>query len=131
MPKRTPYENLSLVPIIVAETVCSHPYTEQEMSWQARSAERAEKVEAKRKDLTIKQRQEFVDVCDARCRAAYNARADWFMKCVRSKSRMGYDQLYIWMSHWMASYLNDPETFLKRHQQLQDMEKIVSNPGVT
>lgn len=123
MPKRTPYESLVLIPTIVAETVCSEVYSEQEYSWKVRSLDRAAKVEEKRKALTPEQIRQFADICDEKCRGAYEARADWFVKCAKSKSRTGYDQLCVYIRHWMAAFLNDPQRFVEHHKADQEYAK--------
>jgi hypothetical protein len=112
MPRpRLAYESLPFLPNIIAETICSRPYTEQEYSQALRSLDRAAKVEALRQQMTPAQVREFAEICDARCKQAYEAGADWFMKCVKARGNRGRDQLYIWLTHWMAAYLNDPSGF--------------------
>jgi len=46
---------------------------------------------------------EFVHQVNERCKAAYKAKAKWFDECLKGES--GRDQLYMWVTHWLASYL--------------------------
>lgn len=116
MPKRTPYEDIAFLPYLMAETVCGQPYTGQEFSDQLRPGPRQiEKIEAARLAMTTEQIAEFAEHCDERCRGAYNKRMDWFMKCVRAKDNSGRDQMFVWIAHWLASYLTDPASFCVRH----------------
>lgn len=109
MSKRTPYDSLILIPSVVAETVAEMTYTGSEMSDRVRDGAQVARIEAARSKMTREQVAEFARLVDARCRTAYAAKADWFQKCVkRSKSNSGRDQLYVWVSHWLASYLTDP-----------------------
>lgn len=107
MGRRKTYEEIHLLPNLVAETVCGEVYTGQEWSPQVRSSYDAEKIEALRLKMTPDQVREFSDLCDERCRQAYNAKAKWFEKIVKSKD--GRPQLMVWLRHWMASYLKNPE----------------------
>jgi len=98
------YENLVLNPLIVAETVANRPYTGSEWSDALRSSVSIQKTEAKRQALTPNQITKFAELCDRRCHFAYNHKAKWFMRCVRSKSNAGRDELYMWCSHWLAAF---------------------------
>jgi len=114
--KKTPYERLALIPEIVAEAVCRYPYTGAEWSLQNRPSQKEiAEVEDKRQVMTIEQEREFSDRCGARCRAAYERNAKWFMECVKAKGDRGRNQLYVWMSHWLVSYLNNSEKFLGKY----------------
>lgn len=113
MSKRTPYEDLILMPEVIADTVATSQYTGCEMSDRIRCGSQVEKTEMLRSQMTREQRQEFVQAVDKRCRLAYEAKADWFIKCIRSKSNHGRDTLYNWVRHWLASYLNNPAIFLR------------------
>lgn len=64
------------------------------------------RIEALRQAMTSEQVQEFCRQVDIRCRAAYEVRADYFMKCVNSKTNRGRDQLIeVWFRHWLVSFL--------------------------
>src|SRR5271167_1943649 len=76
-PRRTPYENLPLLPWVVAETVCSQPYTGLELSRQLRSPRSLERIEGLRSKMTQKECREFAELVDANCKAAYKAKAEW------------------------------------------------------
>lgn len=101
--KKIPYENLPLLPYLVAETVCGEEYTEQEYSEGLRNKERAYKVDAKRKAMTPEQVKAFAEYVDKRCRDSYEAKADWFMKIAKSDN---IAQLYVWVRHWLVSWLS-------------------------
>lgn len=101
-----PYHDLHLLPYIVADTVCQQPYTGSEWSWHLRNPHNVAKTEQLRQAMTPEQQREFCQLVDQRCRAAYVARADWFKRCLHGTS--GRDQLYIWVSHWLAAYLANP-----------------------
>jgi hypothetical protein len=114
MAKKTPYDMLPLVPTIIAETVCSQPYTGAEWSKGALPSSDIAKVEIARQKMTKAQIREFSDLCDQKCRAAFEAGAKWMTACVKAKGNRGRDQLYVYISHWLASYLHNPESF-RRH----------------
>ena len=105
MKKRAKYEDLPLFPFFVAESVCARPYTGQEWSEQLRDARMVARIEATRQAMTAEQIREFADLCEARCRAAWDSGAAWFAKCVRAEGDSGRDQLYVWTAHWLASWL--------------------------
>lgn len=108
----TRYEDLPLLPHVIAETVCSQVYDGSEISYNSQSQILA--VEAKRQQMTSEEIAEFASLCDTRCRLAFTNRAEWFRKCVRSKSNRGRDQLYVWIRHWLAAFLTDPQAFRER-----------------
>ena len=99
-----PYDELAFIPRLIAETVCREPYTGQEISGRAVAVA---DVEAARQQMTAEQVAEFASFADERCRVAYERGADWFMKCARSRSNRGRDQLYMYVRHWLAAYLLD------------------------
>ncbi len=111
MPKKTPYDRIPLVPAIIAETVCSHLYTGAEWSVGTLSPTDISKVEVVRQKMTPAQVREFADLCEQKCRAAYEANAKWMVKCAKAKSNRGRDQLYVYVTHWLASYLHNPALF--------------------
>ena len=111
MPKKVPYDMLPLVPTVIAEIVCSQPYTGAEWSRGALPSADIAKVEVARQAMTQAQIREFSDLCERKCKAAYEANAKWMMKCARAKGNHGRDQLYVYVSHWLASYLHNPELF--------------------
>jgi hypothetical protein len=102
------------MPCAIAEAVCSEEYRGQELSDKIRSERDVARTEAARQRMTQANRDEFSDLCEKRCRAAYEVNAGWFMKCVRSRSNRGRDQLYVYIRHWMAAYLHDAEAFRKQ-----------------
>jgi len=106
--KKTPYEDLPLLPNIIAEAVCSQPYTGQEWSQGLRSGDEITKIELARQQMTPDQVQDFANLCDTKCCLAYHLGAKWFLACVKAKNNYGRDQLYVWIRHWLASYLKDP-----------------------
>jgi hypothetical protein len=117
MAKRTPYENLVLLPYVVAETVATQVYDGSELGIQLRSESQTNRIEALRQKMTRPMIEEFCQLVDVRCKAAYEAKADWFLKCLRNgKENRGRAQLYVWVQHWLASYLNNPE-MLRRSAQ--------------
>lgn len=102
---RETYDRLALSPSIIAESVCRQTYTGEEISVQSRSSALVEKTERLRQAMTLKQIRKFAEACDDRCRAAYEVQADWFEECVTAKDNSGRDQLYVWTSHWLSSFL--------------------------
>lgn len=111
---RTPYEQLTLLPSVIAKTVCEQEYRMQEMSEAARCDREVAKTESLRKAMTPEQVEEFACICDASCKAAYESKAKWFMQCVR-RGNQGRDQLYVWLRHWMAAFLSNPDHFRLQH----------------
>ena len=97
-----PYDELAIVPRLIAETVCGEPYTGAEMLGRAVAVA---DVEAARQRMTAEQIAEFASFSDERCRVAYERGADWMLKCARSRSNRGRDQLYMYVRHWLAAYL--------------------------
>jgi len=126
MAKRTPYDQLALIPYIVAETVCGQEYTSQEISPNARCGWMIEKTEKLRKAMTPEMVKEFATTCHELCRLAYECRAEWFMKCVNGNRgrnhNAGRDQLYVWLRHWMAAYLDNPDRW--REQRANDLASV-------
>jgi len=110
--KKTPFDKLPLIPSIVAEAVCGRVYTCIEFSPELRPFADIERTEAARQKMTPEQVTEFAERCDEICRAAYEANRPWFLKCVHAKDNSGRDQLYVWVSHWLASYLLNPKRFI-------------------
>lgn len=97
-----PYDELALMPRLIAETVCGEPYTGHEISNPCPSM--VATVEAARQQMDVT---DFASYADVRCRMAYENKADWFMKIARSRSNRGRDQLYMYVRHWLAAYLYD------------------------
>jgi len=100
-----PYDELAIVPYQIAQTVCGEPYTGQDLSPARRDARQVAKVEAARQQMTAEQVATFASFADERCRVAYERGADWMLKCARSRSNRGRDQLYVYIRHWLAGYL--------------------------
>lgn len=104
MAKKTPYDQLALMPSIVAGTVCGRPYKQIEISEGMRVQSQIDRIEAQRQKMTQESIEAFERHVDALCRAAYDADADWFLKCVNGGTP-GRDQLYVWVSHWLCAWL--------------------------
>lgn len=101
----TPYDELQLIPSLIAERVAMEPYTGHEMSIKVRSQGTVDAVESRRKEMTDDQRRKFVMYCDTRCRQAYQNNAKWFKSCITASGDKGRDQLYVWISHWLSCFL--------------------------
>lgn len=117
---RVPYDQLALLPYAVANAVCVREYTRREVPlvWGGGlclSADQVAQVEGRRQKMTTADVREFEELTDARCCAAYSARAEWFEKCVKG-GNPGRDQLHVWVEHWLASYLTNPELFRQSAQ---------------
>ena len=108
----TSYDDLPIIPAIVAEEVLERPYAGNELQSRFSDSE-IKMIEKRRQNLSFEDKQKFITICDQKCRAAYEQKADWFLKCVNSKSSQGRDQLYVWFTHWMVSYLKDKGRFLQ------------------
>jgi len=61
--------------------------------------------------MTQKECRGFAELVDANCKAAYKAKAEWFEKIVNDRGNTGRDRLYMWVSHWLAAYLENPKSF--------------------
>ena len=103
------YDSLPILPWLIAETTASRPYEGIEWSLQVRNSREVERVEALRQKMTAEDIQDFADWVDDRCRLAYKKKVKWFMDCANSKSNRGRDQLYVWISHWLCSWLSSPK----------------------
>ena len=99
------YNELPLLPDVIAKTVCAQEYKMQEYSSGVRTPEYIERVEPLRKAMTPEQVEEFAKDCDKRCEEAFNAKCKWFQDCIKAKGNRGRDQLYLWIRHWMVTYL--------------------------
>lgn len=98
-----PYDSLALDPKIVAYSVATQKYTGIELSEKLRSDKQINRIESRRSLMTDSDIKDFIETVDSRCRVAYEAGVDWFMKCL--KDNRGRDQLYIWVSHWLSAFL--------------------------
>ncbi len=107
-PPRKSYDHLPLLPNILAEKVATEVYTGEEMSLQIRDFKLVAETEEKRKKMTHDEVRTFGEVCDTLCRQCYEAKAEWFLKCVRSKTNSGRDQLEVILKHWLCAYLHNP-----------------------
>jgi len=103
MKTKTAYDDLHLVPTIIATTVADEPYTGSEMSSSRQSF--VDKVEAYRAHMDRAEVDEFATYVDNRCRSAYEAGTDYFMECVSATGNKGRDQLHVWAKHWLASFI--------------------------
>lgn len=109
MPKRD-YDQLPIIPALIAEDVVQAPYTGCE--WSDRTRSKVEQVEAARQALTEEQRREFVDVCEQRCRHAYDADAKWMLDIANKEDGRG--DLWVLFSHWLAAYVYNRELFIRK-----------------
>lgn len=98
------YDDLTILPHVIADTVCLTPF-KSEFSARHTSAAEVARVEALRQKMTPERIAEFARLVDERCRAAYEKRAPWIMKIARSKTSAGRDQLYIFVAHWLHAFL--------------------------
>lgn len=105
MPKRTNYYDLPLLPHILAEDVIRREYTGEELSTQLRSPNEVAKFEALRKEVTEAEENLFCELCDERCKKAYQNKSEWFMKILRMKD--GRAQLQVFLSHWLTAFLQN------------------------
>jgi hypothetical protein len=105
---RKAYDDLPFLPFIIADAVCQREYKGEEWSEFYRNPKRIAEFEAKRQQMTREQMDEFCRLCDNRCRGAYEAKAPWFEKIVEAKGDGGRDQLYVWITHWLTAYLQNP-----------------------
>jgi len=113
------YNNLPFLPALIAEMFCRQGYTCIEHSDGVRSQSFVDEVEKLRQAMTAEQVEEFSNLCDIRCRWAYDAKVKWFDKIVRAKDNSGRNQLYIWISHWLSAYLLVPKNFRASSQTQQ------------
>jgi hypothetical protein len=111
---RTKYEDLAVIPIVVADVTATRPYTGMEWSLQVRDSRLVGRVEALRRKMTDADRREFADVVEGICRRAYEDKRKWFMRIVRARGNAGRDRLYVLMSHWLAAFLLDPAGLRRR-----------------
>jgi hypothetical protein len=98
------YDDLTILPHVIADTVCLTPFTSEFSARHTSDAEVA-RVEALRQKMTPERIAEFARLVDEKCRAAYEKRAPWFMKIARSKTSAGRDQLYVFVAHWLHAFL--------------------------
>lgn len=113
MARKRLYDELALWPYVVAEAVCEQPY-KSEFSAQLTNPDEVARIEAKRQKMTRAEIEAFATRADERCRLAYEAGADWLVKCVTCKGTTGRDQLYVYMRHWLHAYLINPTRFLRK-----------------
>jgi len=116
---KTPYFELPIIPAMVAEMVASRPYTGDEWSDKTADQSAVERIEAARQALTPDDVREFSDTCETFCHDAYDAGAEWFVKIATARGDKGRDQLCVWLSHWLASYLTDKVLFVERWKRNQ------------
>jgi hypothetical protein len=109
------YDQLHLIPSLIAKVVCETPYTGKECNNMCSYS--VEKTEKERQKLTPEEINTFVVTADILCRKAYEMKASWFINCVKSGNR-GRDQLYVWITHWLASYLTNKEAFIQHHERI-------------
>jgi hypothetical protein len=100
-----PYDHLTLIPVIIAEVICRREYKGKEFSPAVRNMQSVVECEALRQKMTPDDIEAFAKYADRKCEDAYNAKAGWFMKIVRSKGNTGRSQLYMWITHWLTAWL--------------------------
>lgn len=111
-----PYDDIPVLPSIIAETVCSEVYTGQEWSLQRRPGiAYIERIEAARKAMTPEQVREFAGLADTWCHKAYEQRVSWMLDAAEAKDSSGRDSLYVFIRHWMVAYLTNPVAFRAHH----------------
>ena len=106
--RRKKYEDLTLLPCLIADAVCGREYKGEEWSEALRSQPTVDRIEALRSKMTREQADEFCRIADDRCRRAYERKMPWFNKIVQARGDRGRDQLYVWITHWLAAYLVNP-----------------------
>lgn len=101
---KTSFDDLPFLPSVIADTVCRQTYTGAELLDSIPLA--VAKIDGRRLLMTEDEIRQFAEDCDTRCRQAYGRKDRWFMKCVRAKGNAGRDQLYLFISHWLAARLS-------------------------
>lgn len=92
---KLPYDRIPLIPTIVAETVAEQPLPG------------FSELEDQRQRLTPDEVREFVDLCEARCRASYEANG-LMLQIAQMPGEAARDELAYWIRQWLVSYLRDP-----------------------
>lgn len=113
------YEDLSILPFIVASSVTMTEYKGEEISIRNRNSSFVDETEAKRKLMTTEQVNEFSSFVDTLCRNAYEVDAKWFVDIANASGNKGRDSLYSWASHFLSSYLKDRDFFAKNVQRIR------------
>ncbi len=103
------YDQLTLRPEIVAKVVLGEKFTGHGITMF--SCVIPSEIERARNEISNEQAEEFVRLVDRRCRTCWEVQAEWFTKCVRSKTGAGRDRLYDVIRHWLSAYLKDPVAF--------------------
>jgi len=102
------------MPILVADAVAGTTFTGQDLSEKNRDGGYIAKIEARRQVMTTEELKEFCEAVDDRYLTAYLNGAEWFMDIVQSENNEGRNQLYVFVSHWLSSYLSHPEVMRRR-----------------
>lgn len=97
------YEDLALMPSVLAELVANEPYTNSEMSIHLRSAKLGIQVETLRQKMADDQKEKFIELCDQKCERAYSAGSKWFRRIVGMED--GRSLMEMFLRHWLASFL--------------------------
>ena len=124
---RKKYEDLDLLPSVIAEAVCGREYKGEEWGEMLRPTSVIPEIEARRSRMTRESVDEFCRIADNRCRRAYETQASWFEKIVKAKGNGGRDQLYVWLSHWLVAYLTNPEKLRRDDKVMGHREEINEN----
>ncbi len=119
------YQDLPFVIHIMADTILQRPYSGKEAGELKLSSAEISELEKRRLNLTEEQKYEFRRLCDARCKLAFDLKFSWFMKCVKAKGNLGRNKLFVFLTHWMAAYLLNPEAFrLKSEAALEGKRNV-------
>ena len=116
--RRKKYDDLTILPHVIAQTVFLREYRGEEWSPALRSPAQVEKIETLRLKATREQMDEFCKFADLKCKKAYEGGADWFSRLLKHRDG-GRDQLYVWITHWLTAYLTGPD---KIRQQMKRLE---------
>jgi hypothetical protein len=126
--KKLPFDDLSILPGVVASQVLAEVYTGQEVSDHARSPKQVASIERIRQQLNPGQRLQFETATELRCRKAYACDAPWIIKIMNSNSNAGRDMLYQFVRHWLAAYCLYPDKFVRETWGGQTLDELHTPP---
>ena len=93
---KIPYDQIPLIPTIVAEAVARQPL------------QGIPKLEKKRRRMTDEEVREFADLCEVRFRKSYE-NSGVMVEIARLPGDQGRDELAYWIRQLLVSYLRDPQ----------------------
>lgn len=99
---KTKYDDLPILPYLLAEYVLDRPYLGQEISLEHRDPNIVKHVEEQRQLMTNEERTNFISETEIRCRTSYES--DGWFSLVVQKPDPRNDIIAI-ISHWLASLL--------------------------